>query len=176
MRRLDAFLLRSVVGLIFLLVNIISFYLLLRGHNLPGGGFIAGLATGMSFILLGLVRGWAELQRELPLPPLRTAAFGVFMAAASGLFPLFVGDPFLTQYNFHFYDVPLFGDLHVGTPLVFDTGVFLLVSCITLKLVIVLARSTLGLPAFTPGEQLYYASPLEETIEGRGEEELKNAG
>jgi multisubunit Na+/H+ antiporter MnhB subunit len=170
MRRLDAFIIRAVVGLIFLLVNIISVYLLLRGHNAPGGGFIGGLATGMSFILLGLVRGWPELQRELPIPPLRTAALGVLIALLSGLLPLVVGEPFLTQFNFHTPHLPLVGELHIGTPLIFDIGVFLLVSCITLKLVIVLARSTTGLSAFTAGETPYYASPLEETIEATDEE------
>lgn len=176
MRRLDAFIIRAVVGLIFLLVNIISIYLLLRGHDSPGGGFIGGLATGMSFILLGLVRGWPELQRELPFPPLRMAAFGVFLAIVSGLLPLLVGKPFLTQFNFHTPHLPLLGELHIGTPLVFDIGVFLLVSCITIKLVIVLARSTSGLPAFTPSEQPFYASPLEETIESAEEDEdIKSA-
>ncbi|HRJ71223.1 MAG TPA: MnhB domain-containing protein [Terrimicrobiaceae bacterium] len=161
----DSFLLRAMIGIVFLLVNIVSVYLLLRGHNLPGGGFIGGLMTGMSFILLGLVRGWEELQRELPVPPLRLATFGVLLAVLSGIGPVLFGEPFLTQHMVHLYNVPLLGDVHVGTPLVFDIGVFLLVSCITVKLVIVLARSTSGLPAFTPGEIPYYASELEDPIE-----------
>lgn len=171
MKRLDAFIIQAAVGLIFLLVNIISVYLLLRGHNLPGGGFIGGLATGMSFILLGLVRGWTELQRELPIPPLRTAAFGLLLAITSGLLPMVAGQPFLTQYNFHTPHLPLLGEMHLGTPLLFDIGVYLLVSCITLKLVLVLARSTTGLPAFTIGERPFYASVLEEPIEDADTEE-----
>lgn len=165
MKRLDAFIIQAAVGLIFLMVNIISVYLLLRGHNEPGGGFIGGLATGMSFILLGLVRGWPELQRELPIPPLRMAAFGLLLAIISGILPMVAGQPFLTQYNFHTPHLPLIGEMHLGTPLLFDVGVFLLVSCITLKLVLVLARSTTGLPAFTIGEKAFYASVLEEPIE-----------
>ena len=170
MKTIESFMLRSVVGIIFVLVNIISIYLLLRGHNLPGGGFIGGLMTGMSFILLGLVRGWPDLQRQLPLPPLRMAAFGVFIAIVSGCIPMIFGQPFLTQYNFHIDAVPVIGDVHIGTPLLFDVGVFLLVGGITVKLIIVLARSTSGLPAFTPGETPYYASVLEEAIEEDGEE------
>ncbi len=171
MKTLDSFLLRAVIGIVFLLVNIIAVYLLLRGHNYPGGGFIGGLATGMSFILLGLVRGWERLQEELPIPPLRVAAFGVFLAIVSGCLPLVVGEPFLTQHTFHLPDLPLIGELHIGTPLLFDVGVFLLVSCITVKLVIVLARSTSGIPAFTPGEKHYYASVLEDVIEDTSENE-----
>jgi multicomponent Na+:H+ antiporter subunit B len=161
----DSFLLRSLIGLVFLLVNIVSIYLLLRGHNLPGGGFIGGLMTGMSFLLLGLVRGWTELQRELPVPPLRLATFGVVLAAASGALPMLAGQPFLTQWQIHWKNVPLIREVHLGTPLIFDIGVFLLVSCITVKLIIVLARSTAGLPAFTPGEVPYYSSIVEDPIE-----------
>lgn len=171
MKPVNSFMLRALIGLVFLLVNIISIYMLLRGHNLPGGGFIGGLMTGMSFILLGLVRGWSELQRELPLPPLRMAAFGVLLAILSGFAPLLWGQAFLTQFNFHWTGLPFLGELRVGTPLLFDCGVFFLVGGITVKLVIVLARSTSGLPAFTPGETPYYASTLEGSIEETTNEE-----
>lgn len=176
MKAIDSFFLRAVIGVIFLLVNILSIYLMLRGHNSPGGGFIGGLMTGMSFILLGLVRGWTALQRELPVPPLRLATFGLLLAIVSGVLPMLVGQPFLTQYNFHFENVPMIGDLNAGTPLVFDFGVFLLVSCITVKLVIVLARSTSGVSAFTKGELPYYASVLEDPIEDNISRETEDAG
>lgn len=165
MKKLDSFLLDAVLGLVFLLVNIVSIYLLLRGHNLPGGGFIGGLMTGMSFILLGLVRGWEDLQKEIPIEPLRVATIGVAIAFISGLLPVFRGDPFLTQYNLHAKDVPLIGELHIGTPLLFDIGVFLLVCGMTVKLIIVLARSTSGLPPFSKEETHLYASVLEDPIE-----------
>lgn len=171
---IDSFLLRALIGLVFLLVNIVSIYLLLRGHNLPGGGFIGGLMTGMSFLLLGLVRGWTELQRELPVPPLRMATFGVVLAAASGATPMLFGQPFLTQWQVHLENVPLVREVHLGTSLIFDIGVFLLVSCITVKLIVVLARSTAGLPAFTPREVPYYSSIMEDPIEhetGKGTED-----
>lgn len=165
MKVVDSFLMRAVIGMIFLLVNIMSVYLLLRGHNLPGGGFIGGLITGLSFILLGLVRGWEELQRELPLPPLRLATLGLVLAIGIGSLPMLINEPFMTQYSIHLPEIPLLGTLHIGTALFFDVCVFLLVSCITVKLVIVLARTTSGLTAFTASEALYYASVLEEAIE-----------
>ncbi len=165
MKAIESFIAKAVIGLVFLLVNIISVYLLFRGHNLPGGGFIGGLTMGMSFILLGLIRGWTDLQNELPVPPLRMAAFGLLLAILSGVGPMFAGKPFLTQYNLHMSSVPLVDNLHIGTPLLFDVGVFLLVGFITVKLIIVLARSTSGLRAFTEGETRYYASIMEEPIE-----------
>lgn len=165
MKKLDSFLLEAVLGMVFLLVNIVSLYLLLRGHNLPGGGFIGGLMTGMSFILLGLVRGWSNLQRELPLDPLRIAISGVTLSLCTGLLPVFLGDPFLTQYNVHLPNAPLLGNVHLGTPLLFDIGVFLLVGGMTVKLVIVLARSTSGLAPFTFRDIARFASTLEDPIE-----------
>jgi multisubunit Na+/H+ antiporter MnhB subunit len=174
MKAVDTFILRAAIGLIFLLVNIVSIYILLRGHNFPGGGFVGGLMTGISFILLGMVRGWRQLQDELPLPPLRLASFGVLVAVLTGLAPMFAGRPFLTHYSLHL-DVPLLGELNIGTPLVFDFGVFLLVSGITVKLLIVLARTTSGLPAFTRGEIPYYASVLEDPIESSVQEEQDDA-
>lgn len=172
----DSFLLRSSIQLVFLLVNIVSVYLLFRGHNLPGGGFIGGLMTGVSFVLLGLSKGWNVLRKQMPVNPLRLAVVGVTIALVSGLLPLLVGQPLLTQYQWHFENLPLLGELHLGTPLVFDIGVFLLVSGMTVKLVTVLIRSTAGLPPFSPDEHALYASLLEEPIEemnkGRKEEEF----
>jgi multisubunit Na+/H+ antiporter MnhB subunit len=166
MKTVDSFIAKAVIGLVFLLVNIISIYLLLRGHNLPGGGFIGGLTMGMSFTLLGLIRGWTNLQREMPMPPLRMASFGLLLAILSGVGPMLAGKPFLTQYNLHIETLPSLDKLHIGTPLIFDIGVFLLVGFMTVKLIIVLARSTSGFTAFTRSEARYYASILEEPIEG----------
>lgn len=165
MKKLDSFLLGAVLGLLFLLINIVSVYLLLRGHNLPGGGFIGGLMTGMSFILLGLVRGWGDVQKQMPVEPMRMATAGVALSLLSGLIPELRGDPFLTQYHLHAKNVPLLGEVHLGTPLLFDVGVFLLVGGITVKLIVVLARSTSGLAPFSSEETGFYASVLEDPIE-----------
>ncbi len=172
----DSFLLRNMIQLVFLLVNIVSAYLLFRGHQLPGGGFIAGLMTGISFILLGMAKGWQVLRDQLPVDPMRLATAGVALALLSGLLPLLFGQEFLTQYNWHWENFPMIGELHVGTPLIFDVGVFLLVSGMTVKLVTVLVRSTGGLPPFTAGEEKLYASIMEEPIEGKARRKEENDG
>lgn len=175
-RNPDSFLLRSSIQLVFLLVNIVSVYLMFRGHNFPGGGFIGGLMTGVSFILLGLAKGWNALRKEMPVDPMRLSIIGVATALITGLMPLFAGDPFLTQYQWHFHHVPMLGELHIGTPLIFDLGVFLLVSGMTVKLVTVLVRSTAGLPPFSVDERHLYASTLEEPIEvAERKKEVPNA-
>lgn len=172
----DSLLLKSLIQLVFLLVNILSAYVLFRGHQLPGGGFIAGLMTGISFILLGLSKGWDFLGRHLPVDPMRLATTGVALALGSGLLPLLVGEEFLTQYNWHWEHFPMVGELHVGTPLLFDTGVFLLVSGMIVKLVTVLVRSTSGLAPFTAEEERLYASILEEPIEDKARRREESDG
>lgn len=166
-RNSDSFLLQSLIQLVFLLVNIVSAYLLFRGHQLPGGGFIAGLMTGISFILFGMAKGWERLQDEMPVDPMRLATVGVALALCSGLLPMLAGKEFLTQHNWHWEHFPMLGEIHVGTPLIFDSGVFLLVSGMTVKLVVVLVRSTGGQPPFAPREEDLYASVLEEPIEDK---------
>src|SRR5690606_38726061 len=91
---------------------------------------------------------------------------GILIAIASGVAPMFAGRPFLTQYNLHFSELPLIDHLHIGTPLLFDIGVFLLVGFVTVKLVIVLARATSAQRPFTRREALYYASVPEGPLEG----------
>lgn len=166
-RNTDSLLLKSLIQLVFLLVNILSAYIFFRGHQLPGGGFIAGLMTGISFILLGLAKGWDVLGHQLPVDPMRLAMTGVALALGSGLLPLLLGEPFLTQHNWHWEHFPMVGELHLGTPLLFDAGVFLLVSGMIVKLVTVLVRSSSGLAPFAGDEVRFYASILEEPIEDK---------
>lgn len=165
----ESFILRSVASFLFFVLNIFAVYLLLRGHNLPGGGFIGGLGSALSFILLSLAVGVEKAQRMLRIDPVRIAAVGLLIAVGTALIPLFVGDAFLRQYNVHLHDVPMVGDLALGTPLLFDCGVFLVVVGVTTKMLFVLSRSIGGLPALPAEERAFYAAPLEHPIEPAGE-------
>lgn len=161
----ESFILRAVAALLFFVINLFAIYLLLRGHNLPGGGFIGGLGSALSFMLLSLAYGVKQTERALRVDSLRLAAAGLALAIASSVAPLFWGHPFLKQYNGKFYDVPLLGDISIGTPLIFDLGVFLAVVGVTTKLIFVLARSASGQPALDEKGRERYASPSEEPIE-----------
>jgi len=161
----DSYILRSVATLLFFVVNVFALYLLLRGHNLPGGGFIGGLGCALSFILLMLAFGVEAAERILRVDPVRIAVAGVSLALLSSLLPVFWSAPFLRQYNGKLTQVPLLGDVAVGTPLVFDVGVFLVVVGVTTKLIFVLARSVGGLTGLSLGERSRYAGPLETPIE-----------
>ncbi len=113
--------LRALTPIIFLVTNIFAIYLLLRGHNLPGGGFIGGLASGISFILLGFILQVKTLEKLLPLNMLLLCGSGALLAVGIGLVPLVVGKAFLTH-----------SFLNLPSALIFDIGVFIVVLGITL--------------------------------------------
>ncbi|MET0261440.1 MAG: MnhB domain-containing protein [Rariglobus sp.] len=164
----DTIILRTIVSFLFYLINVFSLYLLVRGHNLPGGGFIGGLGCALSIILLSLAVGVESAQRTLRADPVRIAIVGLLCSLVSATLPVLVGAPFLNNYNVKLENVPLVGDLPIGTPLLFDIGVFLVVVGVTTKLIFVLARSLSGLTALEPSEWRRYAARLEGPIEERG--------
>lgn len=169
-RRISSYIFRQLVQGLFFIINVFALYLMLRGHNFPGGGFIAGLATAISFILLSLAVGMDGLDRYLRVDPVRLAAIGLSLSALTSLAPALFGHPFLEHFHVHFHHIPLFGELHVGTPMLFDGGVYLVVVGITCKIILVLGRSTLGLNALTADERARYSSPLEQPIEEHPDE------
>ena len=99
-------------------------YLLLRGHDEPGGGFIAGLVTAAAIVIQGLGFG-GEWTREVLTPVIKPMmGIGLFLAALSGLLPLVLGDPYLTVYHGD-VALPLVETFHFNTALLFDIGVYL---------------------------------------------------
>lgn len=153
-----------VARVLFYALHLFALHLLLRGHNEPGGGFIGGLVAAISFIMLGLALGWREVTAFLRVDPARLAAVGLAVAATTAVVPMLAGHPPLTHFFWHL-PVPGLGKWHVGTPLPFDVGVYLVVVGIATKMIFLLGRSTEGLGAFGPGEPERYASSLEEPIE-----------
>lgn len=164
MRQNDSMILRAVAAFLFFLINVFAVYLLLRGHNLPGGGFIGGLGSALSFILLCLAFGVERTQQVLRFDPLRIATAGVALALLTALAPVAFGLPFLKHAHLEF-DAPFLGHIAVGTPLLFDIGVFLVVVGVSTKLIFVLVRSSSGLVALGSHERARYASGLESPIE-----------
>ncbi len=107
---------------------VLALIVLYRGHNFPGGGFIGGLLGAAAFILVGLGDGMDEARRRLRLHPVTVLGIGLGVAVLSGLPGLF-GDKhsyFVDQWLPDF-TLPLLGEMHIGTPLLFDLGVFIVV-------------------------------------------------
>ena len=103
------------------LLALVSLMLLWRGHNLPGGGFIGGLVAACAAVLLALAFGTTRARALLRLPPVAVLAVGLGISAFAGVVGLLHGEPFLTG-NWIFP-----AGLPLGTPLLFDVGVFLTV-------------------------------------------------
>ncbi len=113
--------------LILPLALLVSVFIFLRGHNEPGGGFIAGLITAVALILLQVAYG-----QRLGTNPHGRAFFqtlpasGVLIATATGLVSLLLGYPFLTS-SFGHFNLPLIGEIELASAMVFDLGVYLTV-------------------------------------------------
>lgn len=114
------------------LLLLFSLFLLLRGHNEPGGGFVGGLVAATGFTLYALAYGVAAARRMLLLSPRNLLAAGLLTATAGGAVSLASGRPFLT--GLWIGDrLPVIGSF--GTPLLFDTGVYLTVGGMALLIV-----------------------------------------
>lgn len=104
---------------------VFAIYICLRGHNEPGGGFVGGLIAASAIAVLGISSGPEAARRALRFDPIAIAAFGLLLAASSGLMSLFTGNSFLTSI---WIDLDLGGaNFPLSTPLVFDIGVFFVV-------------------------------------------------
>jgi multicomponent Na+:H+ antiporter subunit B len=120
------------------LLLLFSLFLLLRGHNEPGGGFAGGLVASAAFILISISRDPAAARRALRIPPQILIGAGLLVAIAAGVIGLLVGDPLLTG---QWIELQLpSGTLELGTPLAFDIGVYLVVLGATLTMVLTLAE------------------------------------
>ena len=124
------------------LLLLFAVFLLLRGHNQPGGGFVGGLVVASSFVLYSIAFGVDAGRRALLVRPATLLGVGPLVALTSGLPAVFTGQPFMTA---QWTEVSL-GQTAValGTPLVFDVGVFLAVIGVVLTIVFTLAEVTLS--------------------------------
>lgn len=129
------------VRLLLPVALVISMYLFMRGHNQPGGGFVAGLVMSVAFILQYMVAGTQWVEAQMRLRPLRWMGTGLLCATLTGLGALAFGYPFLTTHTAHLH-LPLFGDLHVASALFFDIGVYTVVVGATLLILTALAHQS----------------------------------
>ena len=118
------------------LLLLFALFLLLRGHNAPGGGFVGGLVVSAAFILHATAFGIEETRRVLLVNASTLLGIGLAVALASALPAIATGRPFMTgrwaTLGWGSASVPL------GTPLVFDVGVFLAVIGVVLTIVFTL--------------------------------------
>jgi multicomponent Na+:H+ antiporter subunit A len=118
--------LEIVTHLVFHTIMVWSVYLLFAGHNQPGGGFSAGIVAGLALCLRYLAGYGAELRAALPVMPTALLGTGLFIAGGSAVLPMLFGSPALRTWIAD-VQVPLLGEVHVVTSLLFDVGVYLVV-------------------------------------------------
>ncbi|QJR14814.1 monovalent cation/H+ antiporter subunit A [Usitatibacter palustris] len=128
-----------VTRLMFPMIAVLAVYLLWRGHNSPGGGFAAGVALAIGVVLQYLAGGTRWAENRLAIRPMRWIGSGLLLAAATGAGAWLFGHPFLTSHTAHI-TLPILGELHVPSALLFDLGVFSLVVGATGLLLIALAH------------------------------------
>jgi multicomponent K+:H+ antiporter subunit A len=118
---------------------LVSAYLFLRGHNLPGGGFIAALVAGTALILQYVSDGSELAQRRLGWNYVVIIGIGLLIATATGLGSWLFGYPFLTS-SFTYLELPVFGQIELATALLFDLGVFTTVVATVMLMLACLGR------------------------------------
>ncbi|MGV1870452.1 Na(+)/H(+) antiporter subunit B [Agrobacterium rosae] len=116
---------RTIAPVLTSLMLLFSIFVLLRGHNEPGGGFIGGLIAVSALAIYGIAFGVETVRRAIVFHPLSVAGFGLLLATLSGIVSVFVGVPFMTGLwiypSFAGVEVPL------ATVISFDIGVYLVV-------------------------------------------------
>jgi multicomponent Na+:H+ antiporter subunit A len=128
-----------VTRLLFPVMILVSLYLLIAGHNLPGGGFAGGLVAGTALLIRYLAGGGQELNEALPVPAGALLGSGLALSVLTAVFPLAFGGLIFQSYDVHLR-IPgwdslatpwgnwtLLGDIHLVTSTLFDIGVYLVV-------------------------------------------------
>ena len=130
--------LRSTSSVIVFILLGFAFYLLLAGHNSPGGGFVGGLVSAAGLLLMYFAYGEKNVQKVLPINYMFLIPLGLCVATLTELGSLLFNKPFLTQ-TFGSIHLPLFGEVEIATAMFFDIGVYLTVLGTTMTIILAVA-------------------------------------
>ncbi len=144
------------------LLIMFSIVVLLQGHNRPGGGFVGGLVCASAFGLYAMAYGPARTRRLLRVEPVAVMALGLLIALLSGVPGMFAGGAFLQGVW------ATIAGVKVGTPLVFDVGVYFSVAGVALTMLLNLAESGDVIEDETPEEEAREAESARRDRRGEG--------
>jgi multicomponent K+:H+ antiporter subunit A len=137
-------LVRTTASWVLPIALVVSLYIFMRGHNLPGGGFIAGLITAMALIIQYIALGQDYAEQLLKAKSGRLYEIwigtGLSIAGITGVLAWLWSRPFLTSAHVYVY-LPILGKLHLASAALFDLGVYLTVVCATMLMISVLGDS-----------------------------------
>lgn len=137
---MNSLILKTATRYIFPLLILVAIFLLLRGHHEPGGGFIAGLVASCAVVLVLLAWDVERARQVVRFPALSYMAFGLLLVVVSGSAGAITGEAFLTG-KWITLEIDPVPPIKLGTPLLFDVGVSLVVFGITLMIVFGLAST-----------------------------------
>lgn len=129
----------AMVDIVVRSAMVFAFFLLFRGHNAPGGGFVAGLVVGVSLVIRLMARGRPGVLTALPAEPETLMGFGLATALAVAAGGWLWGEAFLGSAILD-VSLPLLGTLHLASALFFDVGVFLVVIGLISALILTLGE------------------------------------
>ncbi|MFW5654171.1 MAG: Na+/H+ antiporter subunit B [Roseicyclus sp.] len=135
---MNSIILNAATRLLVALLLLFSVYMLLRGHNLPGGGFIGGLIGATGFVLYAIAHGTEASRAALRFEPQDIAMAGLGIALAAGVYAFFFNDAFFTGQWWFIGDRESGNYVPISSVLVFDIGVYLVVFGSILTLVLAL--------------------------------------
>ncbi|MFP4438175.1 MAG: Na+/H+ antiporter subunit B [Chloroflexaceae bacterium] len=136
---MTSLIMRTATPLLSPLMVFFSIFLLVRGHNNPGGGFVGGLLAAAAFAMWAIAYNVQVARYRLAIDPPWLVGSGLLLALASGSVSLLKGEPFLTG-KWVEIPIPLLGNLALGTPMVFDVGVYLVVLGVMMMIILNLAE------------------------------------
>ncbi len=139
---MTSLILRTATRILMPLLLLFALFLLLRGHNAPGGGFVGGLVVAAAFVLYAIASGFSASRRALLVDPSTLLNMGLLIALTSGMIGIFMGQPFMTATWTSLGPEP--AGVLIGTPLLFDVGVFLAVIGVVLTIVFTLGDVVLS--------------------------------
>ncbi|NCC30505.1 MAG: Na(+)/H(+) antiporter subunit B [Chloroflexia bacterium] len=145
----ESVILRTVARVMMPLLLLLAAFMFLRGHNLPGGGFIGGLLASSAIIMQIIAFGPTFARKVIRVGYLNMAAFGVFFGALWGLPALFFNLPYMEAF---WIAEPIPGIGKIGTPVLFDLGVFLTVVGVTTRVALLLAEEPELFPMYVQPE------------------------
>jgi multicomponent K+:H+ antiporter subunit A len=127
--------------MLFPVTGVAAVFLLLRGHDLPGGGFVAGVTMAIAFILQYMARGTVWVEARLRVLPVRWMGIGLLLAVGVGAAAWLFDRPFLSS-SFSYVEIPWIGAVPLASALLFDLGVFALVVGATVLMLIAIAHQS----------------------------------
>ena len=120
---------------------VMAAYFFMRGHNLPGGGFVAGLVFAVAILVQYMLAGATWVESHLRINAHRWLSYGLLLAGGTGMGAWLFGHPFLTSHTAH-VKLPLLGEVHFPSAFLFDLGVFAVVVGTTMLMLIALAHQS----------------------------------